>query len=80
MFGESKFVPYLLVVGLSSDDKTDVYASQNSTLTGSIPITANDATEPSSYLTCLGGAPLDGLRCSIGSYLSVRKELMIQGS
>ncbi|RMZ71018.1 hypothetical protein GMOD_00005511 [Pyrenophora seminiperda CCB06] len=49
-------------------------------LGGSIPITANDPTEPSSYLTCLGGAPLDGLRCNIGSYLSVRKELIIQGS
>ncbi|EDU48592.1 hypothetical protein PtrSN002B_000808 [Pyrenophora tritici-repentis] len=57
-----------------------VWRGQTPTLTGSIPITANDPSEPSSYLTCLGGAPLDGLRCNIGSYLSVRKELVIQGS
>ncbi|RAR01527.1 hypothetical protein DDE82_006406 [Stemphylium lycopersici] len=49
-------------------------------LQGQVPITANDASEPSSYLTCLLGAPLDGLRCQIGSYMSVRKELVIEGS
>ncbi|KAE8872882.1 hypothetical protein PTNB73_02033 [Pyrenophora teres f. teres] len=57
-----------------------VWKGETPTLTGSVPITANDPSEPSSYLTCLGGAPLDGLRCNIGSYLSVRKELVIQGS
>jgi hypothetical protein len=49
-------------------------------LEGEIPITANDPSEKSSYLTCLGGAPYDGLRCNIGSYLSVRTELVIEGT
>jgi hypothetical protein len=33
--------------------------------------------EPSSFLTCLEGRPFDGLRCSLGSYLSVREELVV---
>jgi hypothetical protein len=40
-------------------------------------ITANDPGEPSSFLTCLEGRPFDGLRCSLGSYLSVREELVV---
>jgi hypothetical protein len=40
-------------------------------------ITANDPSEESSFLTCLEGAPLDGLRCGIKSYLSVREELTL---
>jgi hypothetical protein len=40
-------------------------------------ITANDPSEPSSYLTCLAGMPFDGLRCTLGSYLSVREELVV---
>ncbi|KAF1829463.1 hypothetical protein BDW02DRAFT_536211 [Decorospora gaudefroyi] len=48
-------------------------------LSGEVIITANDPSESSSYLTCLGGAPFDGLRCQIGSYLSVRSELVIVG-
>jgi hypothetical protein len=31
-------------------------------------ITANDPREDTSYLTCLEGPPMDGLRCSIKSY------------
>ena len=46
---------------------------------GEIPITANDRSEASSYLTCLGGAQFDGLRCQIKSYLSVDNELVIEG-
>ncbi|KAH6845885.1 hypothetical protein BKA58DRAFT_316440 [Alternaria rosae] len=49
-------------------------------LDGATAITANDPQESSSYLTCLLGRPFDGLRCEIGSYLSVRKELVIEGS
>ncbi|CAO2651147.1 Nn.00g094440.m01.CDS01 [Neocucurbitaria sp. VM-36] len=49
-------------------------------LNGSIPITANDPSEPSSYLTCLQGAPYDGLRCEIKSYLSVDNELIINAT
>jgi len=49
-------------------------------LDGATAITANDPQEPSSYLTCLLGRPFDGLRCQIGSYMSVRKELVVEGS
>jgi hypothetical protein len=41
-------------------------------------ITANDPSEPSSFLTCLGGQPFDGLRCNIKSYLSVSQDLMLE--
>lgn len=51
----------------------------NMVLVGSTPVTANDPSEQTSYLTCLLGAPLDGLRCRIGSYLSVRRELVVEG-
>jgi hypothetical protein len=47
--------------------------------TGRKAITANDPSEPSSFLTCLEGGPFDGLRCEIGSYLSVREELVLDG-
>ncbi|CAI9635774.1 unnamed protein product [Alternaria burnsii] len=50
------------------------------TFSGHTAITANDAKEPTSYLTCLQGKPYDGLRCKIKSYLSVNKELVIEGS
>ena len=46
---------------------------------GSLPITANDAKEPSSYLTCLEGKPWDGLRCRIKSYMSVQNDLVVEG-
>lgn len=46
-------------------------------LWGRKAVTANDPSERSSYLTCLEGAPLDGLRCGIGSYLSVREVLVV---
>jgi len=49
-------------------------------LNGATAITANDPQEPTSYLTCILGRPFDGLRCQIGSYLSVRKELVVEGS
>ena len=45
---------------------------------GEVAITANDPKEPSSYLTCLLGAPFDGLRCKIGGMMSVRKDLIIE--
>ncbi|KAF1945151.1 hypothetical protein EJ02DRAFT_369892 [Clathrospora elynae] len=47
---------------------------------GEVAITANTPSNPSSYLTCLLGAPYDGLRCNIGSYLSVRNELIVGGT
>jgi hypothetical protein len=55
-------------------------ASGTGVLQGATAITANDLQEPSSYLTCLLGRPFDGLRCDIGSYLSVRTELVVEGS
>ncbi|KAF1917000.1 hypothetical protein BDU57DRAFT_517433 [Ampelomyces quisqualis] len=45
---------------------------------GSRAVTANNPAEESSFLTCVEGAPLDGLRCEIGSYLSVREELVVR--
>lgn len=51
-----------------------------SILDGATAITANDPQESSSYLTCLLGRPFDGLRCEIGSYLNVGKELVVEGS
>jgi len=45
---------------------------------GETPITANDPHEPSSYLTCILGAPYDGLRCKINGMMSVHKELILE--
>ncbi|KAF2873068.1 hypothetical protein BDV95DRAFT_368989 [Massariosphaeria phaeospora] len=45
---------------------------------GSTNITANNPAEPTSYLTCILGAPFDGIRCNLHSYMSVRdKDLVI---
>jgi hypothetical protein len=41
-------------------------------------VTANDPREETSYLTCLGGAPLDGLRCGLGGGMSVRRGLNVE--
>ncbi|KAF1997906.1 hypothetical protein P154DRAFT_524446 [Amniculicola lignicola CBS 123094] len=49
-------------------------------LKGAQVITANNPGRGDSYLTCLGGAPLDGIRCKLGGMLSVRKELRIEVS
>ncbi|KAJ4369069.1 hypothetical protein N0V83_006152 [Neocucurbitaria cava] len=46
-------------------------------LRGDVVITANDPQEPSSYLTCLQGAPYDGLRCTIKGMMSVDNELIV---
>ena len=48
-------------------------------MVGEEPITANDPSEDTSFLTCLQGRPYDGLRCGIGSFLSTRRELDVQG-
>lgn len=45
---------------------------------GEVAITANDPQEPTSYLTCLLGPPLDGLRCKIHGMLSTNKDLIIE--
>jgi len=42
-------------------------------------ITANKNSEPTSYMTCMVGPPLDGERCKIRSYMSVDKDLIIEG-
>lgn len=55
-----------------------VFRVENGTLAaGEVAVTANDPNEPSSYLTCLLGAPFDGLRCKLHGGLSVHKELQI---
>ncbi|KAF1851831.1 uncharacterized protein K460DRAFT_373745 [Cucurbitaria berberidis CBS 394.84] len=63
------------MVRVRMEDENRIYH-----LSGSIPITANDPYEPSSYLTCLLGPPYDGLRCAIKSYLSVDNELIIKAT
>jgi hypothetical protein len=45
---------------------------------GEKDITANDPQEETSYLTCLGGWPMDGLRCALGGGMSVRRELSVE--
>lgn len=45
---------------------------------GETPITANDPYEPSSYLTCMLGAPFDGLRCKIKVMMSNHKMLVLE--
>lgn len=45
---------------------------------GQTPITANNPHEPSSYLTCMNGAPFDGLRCTIHGMMSVNKDLVLE--
>ncbi|KAI4680530.1 hypothetical protein J4E81_010211 [Alternaria sp. BMP 2799] len=70
---ELSFWLWVYRVGEGSDGRATI-------LNGATAITANDPQEPTSYLTCLLGRPFDGLRCQIGSYLSVRKELVVEGS
>ncbi|KAF2708329.1 hypothetical protein K504DRAFT_534948 [Pleomassaria siparia CBS 279.74] len=41
-------------------------------------ITANNPYEPTSYMTCIMGRPLDGERCQIKSFLSVREDLVLE--
>ncbi|KAF9698084.1 hypothetical protein EKO04_003468 [Ascochyta lentis] len=60
--------------------RVDRLFEQQTILMGEVAITANNASEPSSYLTCLSGAPFDGLRCSVGGLMSVQKELLLQAS
>ena len=45
---------------------------------GEVAITANDPQERTSYLTCLLGPPLDGLRCKIHGLMNTSKDLFIQ--
>lgn len=44
---------------------------------GQVAITVNDPKEPTSYLTCLLGAPFDGLRCKLHGLMSTHKELVV---
>ncbi|PSN69027.1 hypothetical protein BS50DRAFT_461578, partial [Corynespora cassiicola Philippines] len=46
-------------------------------LVGSANVSGNKIGEPTSYLTCLLGRPMDGLRCKIHSYLSTTQELIL---
>lgn len=40
-------------------------ATELSTSYGGIYVTSNDYISPNGYLTCVGGAPFDGIRCTI---------------
>jgi hypothetical protein len=69
-----------LLLGASSLLKY-LYSNDNANyLHGDVAITANTPSEPTGYLTCLLGRPYDGLRCEMGSYLSVDEELVVEGS
>lgn len=48
--------------------------------TGEVAITANEASQPTSYLTCLLGPPFDGLRCKLNGVMSNRRDLVIEAS
>lgn len=43
-------------------------------------ITANKNSEPTSYMTCMVGPPLDGERCKIRGFMSVDTDLIIEVS
>jgi hypothetical protein len=45
---------------------------------GQVAVTANEPSQPTSYLTCLLGPPFDGLRCSLDGVMSNRKDLFIE--
>lgn len=47
---------------------------------GEVAITANEPSQPTSYLTCLLGPPFDGLRCKLNGIMSNRKDLIIVAS
>ena len=49
-------------------------------LAGSADVSGNKIGEPTSYLTCLLGRPMDGLRCKIHSYLSTTRELILNAT
>jgi hypothetical protein len=47
-------------------DVRHCYATENVATYGSVFVTDDDPGKPGNYLSCLGGAPFDGIRCSIG--------------
>ncbi|KAF3047970.1 hypothetical protein E8E12_002971 [Didymella heteroderae] len=51
-----------------------------SELAGEVAITANEPSQPTSYLTCLLGPPFDGLRCDLMGVMSNRRDLVIEAS
>lgn len=58
--------------------KLKLESSPHDVRLGVVNISCNNPKEPSSYMTCILGAPLDGLRCKLHSYLSVRNDLTIE--
>lgn len=73
----SGFLPTIFYLRSSEDANDSGAYSTGWNLRGEVVITANDPQEPSSYLTCLQGAPYDGLRCSIKGMMSVDNELIV---
>lgn len=49
-------------------------------LAGTVAITANEPSQPTSYLTCLLGPPFDGLRCKLNGVMSIRNDLVIEAN
>ncbi|KAF2201693.1 hypothetical protein GQ43DRAFT_370825 [Delitschia confertaspora ATCC 74209] len=61
----------MLTVKISSSESTSTYQSQT------VFVTNNDPSNANSYLTCLGGAPYDGVRCNLGGMLSTRNPFVL---
>ncbi|KAJ4991102.1 hypothetical protein SVAN01_03452 [Stagonosporopsis vannaccii] len=57
--------------------KVERRGGEQNITTGEVAITANDSKEPTSYLTCLLGAPFDGLRCKLHGLMSTHRELEV---
>lgn len=55
----------------------DIDADQNcqfsSAETGSVTVTANNLSDDNSWLTCLEGAPMTGIKCELNGMLSKKK-------
>jgi hypothetical protein len=68
---------WLEVTSMVGSKEGNTTTTADAAYKGRKAITANDPSESSSFLTCLEGGPFDGLRCVIGSYLSVREDLVL---
>lgn len=74
---EISFVLEVWRVLMSGGDDGNSNIKTTTILNARRAITANDPHEPTSFLTCLQGAPGDGNRCRIKSYMSVSEELTL---
>ncbi|OCK79755.1 hypothetical protein K432DRAFT_405291 [Lepidopterella palustris CBS 459.81] len=64
-FSEGDFVLNVKAPGMHSSFRTNI------TFTASVHVSSDNLADPSSYLTCLGGAPLSGIHCAMNGMISV---------